>query len=177
MMKTRMENRGLKIKRRCSRFFRSFILDAPCSLALLFLALIACVAFADGFGNAKIKGTGVGPVVLEFHEPPFELVPKTVLRGASAEPLSSSHLILISNAVLQTLSTNGEVQTTIEAPEVLFNMATRVVSSTGKVEARNADGKQIHTGRGFLWQQTNSVFYITNVQSRLRETSTNSFFQ
>ena len=176
-MKTRMEDGRSKMERRHSRGFPSFILNLPSSLVLAFAALIACIAVADGLGNAKVKGTGVGPVVLEFHAPPFESAPKTVLLGASAEPLQSSHLILIGHAEVRALGTNGEVETTIKAPEVLFNMETRVVSSTNKVEARSRDGKQIITGRGFFWPQTNSVYFISNVQSRFRNTSTNLFFQ
>lgn len=149
---------------------------SPLSLLVAAIIAVGCIASAQKLANVVVHE--FGPVRLDYQDPPFESIPRTILSGAEAEPLSSSHLIEIRKIQLQMLNTNGDVEMTITAPQCVLDLEKHEVNSSGKVEIRTADGKLLNSGEGFLWQQTNSVLYISNSMStRIRGASTNSLFK
>ena len=82
-------------------------------------------------------------------------------------------LMLVRGVRLETYAYNGEkrfVDLIIEAPECLFDVRTRVVSSSGPMKATRADGGLRLDGIGFKWkQQTSKMVVYSNVRTVLRQ--------
>jgi hypothetical protein len=103
--------------------------------------------------------------VIEFFPAPHERQMKTLLEGASFKPAADGKY-LITGGVLRTFRPTGELESIGEAAEAVYDPAGQTVSSSGWFKARKLDGQFYLEGRGFLWQQTNSILTISN-ESRL----------
>jgi hypothetical protein len=132
---------------------RSVILGAW--LAALAFALAAGTAPPLGFGRVKDFS------VPDFYPPPNQNQMKSLLSGAEAEPLPGG-LIRIKQVKVESFNVSGVLEMTILAPECLYDTGTRSASSPGPLRMTSGNGQLVIEGTGFLWQQTNSVFTISN---------------
>ncbi len=82
-------------------------------------------------------------------------------------------LMLVRGVRLETYAYDGEqriVDLIVVAPECLFNLRTRVVSSSGPMKATRADGGLRLNGVGFEWkQQVSKLVVHSNVRTVLRQ--------
>ena len=82
-------------------------------------------------------------------------------------------VMLVRGVRLETYAYDGEqriVDLVVEAPECIFNLRTRVVSSTGPMKAARADGGLRLNGVGFEWKQKVSKLVVhNNVRTVLRQ--------
>jgi len=82
-------------------------------------------------------------------------------------------IMLVRGVRLETYSYNGEkrfVDLIIEAPECLFDVRTRVVSSSGPMKATRSDDGLRLDGVGFKWkQQTSKMVVYSDVRTVLRQ--------
>ena len=97
---------------------------------------------------------------------------RSLLMGDSMVPKGPG-LMLVRGVRLETYAYDGEqriVDLIVEAPECLFNLRTRVVSSSGPMKATRADGGLRLVGIGFEWkQQTSKLLVHSNVRTILRQ--------
>jgi len=109
--------------------------------------------------------------VPDYYEAPNQNQMKSLLRGAEAEPQPSGR-VLIHKLEVETYAVDGKTELIVHAPECLYDSASQTASSAGHFEAQTGDGKIFIKGEGFLWQQTNSIFTISNrVHTTIRLTS------
>ena len=99
--------------------------------------------------------------VPDYYEAPHQNQMKSLLRGAEAEPQPNGR-VLIHELLVETYNLDGTTELVVRAPECTYNSVTQTASSAGRIEARSGDGKMLIRGGGFLWQQTNSLFTISN---------------
>lgn len=118
-------------------------------------AATAPPAEAANFGRVKDF------YVPDYYEAPHQNQMKSLLRGAEAEPQPNGR-VLIHELLVETYNLDGTTELVVRAPECVYNSVTQTASSTGRIEARSGDGKMLIRGEGFLWQQTNSLFTISN---------------
>lgn len=82
-------------------------------------------------------------------------------------------LMLVRGVRLETYAYDGDqrmVDLIVEAPECLFNLRTRVVSSAGPMKATRADGGLRLVGVGFEWkQQVSRLVVHNNVRTILKQ--------
>ena len=82
-------------------------------------------------------------------------------------------LMLVRGVRLETYAYDGEqrvVDLIVEAPECLFDLRTRVVSSNGPMKATRADGGLRLAGVGFEWKQRTSKLIVhSDVRTILRQ--------
>ena len=82
-------------------------------------------------------------------------------------------LMLVRGVRLEMYAYDGEqriVDLIVEAPECLFDLRTRVVSSSGPMKATRADGGLRLNGVGFEWKQQISKLVVhSNVRTVLRQ--------
>jgi len=128
------------------------------------LAALALV-LAGGTALPQAQPLGFGHVkdfsVPDFYPPPNQNQMKSLLSGAEAEPLPGG-LIRIKQVKLESFAVTGALEMTILAPECLYDTGTRSASSPGPLRMTSGNGQLVIEGTGFLWQQTNSVFVISN---------------
>jgi len=86
---------------------------------------------------------------------------KSFLEGTEAEP-GADGVIQIRNAKLQTFREDGSKDMTVKAPQCVFDTRVHTVSSAGPLQVQTTN--VLVQGVGFLWQQTNSVLFISNQQ-------------
>lgn len=109
--------------------------------------------------------------VPEYYEAPNQNQMKSLLRGAEAEPQPNGRVI-IHELLVETYNRDGSTELIVRAPECTYNSITQSASSAGRFEARSGDGRMHIRGEGFLWQQTNSTFTISNrVHTVIRHSS------
>jgi hypothetical protein len=99
--------------------------------------------------------------VPDYYDPPNQNKMKSLLRGAEAQPQPDAR-VLIKEAQLETYRLDGRAEMVVRTPECTYNQAAQTASSTNRIEARSGDGKLFIEGEGFNWEQTNSVFTISN---------------
>lgn len=99
--------------------------------------------------------------VPDYFDPPDQNKIKSLLRGAEARPQPNAR-VYIKEAQLETYRLDGKAEMIVRAPECIYNQATQTASSTNRIEARSGDGRLFIEGEGFNWEQTNSVFTISN---------------
>lgn len=143
------------------------------SFPLLLLTLISL--FSAGKCNAQRVLEAKGFQTADNYGPPNETQVKSLLKGEKARPLENG-LVQLTQAELSTFRTNGQPELLIRAPECLYDQPKQEVSSTGPLHVQTADGRFSIEGEGFLWEQTNSVLFISNrvhtiIQPELMESS------
>ena len=125
--------------------------------------LLAGLVLVAASGRAQL-GSGVATdfkLVLEWYPAPHFGQMKSLLQGARAEPLPDGRN-RITGGRLQTFLETGEPQIKVTAPEAIHDRARNIINSAGHLRVETSDGKFSIDGDGFLWQQTNSVLYISN---------------
>ena len=123
--------------------------------------LVLALAQVPGLGHAQKLVEANAVKFPEYYEPPHQTQLKSLLEGAKVQPQPDG-LYLVTEAKLQTWSTNGERQMVVEAPECVHDSVRRSINSPGKLRAQTADGKFSIEGEGFLWRQTNWSLFISN---------------
>lgn len=89
--------------------------------------------------------------------------PKTLFTGRDANRVAGEQ-ILISEFGLRTFrdGDTNQVELIVSAPECLFDRATFLARSPGRLTVQTATTNFFIEGEGFLWQQTNSHLDISN---------------
>src|SRR5438093_5696196 len=123
--------------------------------------LVLALAQVPRLGHAQKLVEANAVKFPEYYEPPYQTQLKSLLEGAKVQPQPDG-LYLVTEAKLQTWSTNGERQMVVEAPECVHDSVRRSINSPGKLRAQTADGKFSIEGEGFLWRQTNWNLFISN---------------
>ncbi len=97
---------------------------------------------------------------------------RSLLMGDSMTPVGPGRM-LVRGVRLETYAYDGErriVDLIVEAPECLFNLRTRIVSSDGPMTAIRASGDLRLVGVGFEWRQKTSRLYVnSNVRTILNQ--------
>ncbi len=97
---------------------------------------------------------------------------RSLLMGDSMEAKGPG-LMVVRGVRLETYVYDGEqriVDLIVEAPECLFDLRNRVVSSSGPVKATRSDGGLRLNGVGFEWKQRVSKLVVhSNVRTVLRQ--------
>jgi hypothetical protein len=107
---------------------------------------------------------------VEYFEPPHQLMVKSRLSGAEAQPQAGG-LLVITQLKLETFDTNGEPGLVVMAPHCVYDTLHGVASSSGHLRLETADGSSHVEGDGFLWRQMNSFLTISNnVQTVIENT-------
>jgi hypothetical protein len=128
-------------------------------LSAVLCALVGLAVAADQKPTASTVRGFQAP--LEYYEAPHELQVKSFLEGTEAEP-GADGVIQIRNAKLQTFREDGSKDMTVKAPQCVFDTRGHTVSSAGPLQVQTTN--VLVQGVGFLWQQTNSVLFISNQQ-------------
>jgi lipopolysaccharide export system protein LptA len=123
-------------------------------IAALFLYLV-CVILVH---SQPIEGSNFR--IAELFDSPNERQMKSLIEGARMRHQGSQTVVY--DVKVQRFSTNGAVETIIEAPESFYDENHKAVNSSGPVKFRTGDGRFNLSGVGFLWLQTNSTLYISN---------------
>jgi hypothetical protein len=107
--------------------------------------------------------------VPDYYDPPNQNQMKSLLRGAEAQPQANGR-VLIKELQLETYREDGKTEMIVRAQECTYDQGKQTASSASRIEARSGDGKLTIEGEGFLWQQTNSLFTISNrVHTTIRQ--------
>jgi hypothetical protein len=132
----------------------------------VFLALSVFLAF--GFYAVRAQQNTAGHAndfsSVEYFEPPHQMLMKTRLSGAQAQP--QGQLLIIQQLKLETFDSNGVPGMIIKAPHCVYDTVRGTASSPGHLRLETADGSSHVEGDGFLWLQASQTLYISNnVQS------------
>jgi hypothetical protein len=136
----------------------------------LFLLGAACLAGLQDFGTVRnFKHP-------EYYDPPHQSQLKTLLSGALAEPAPGG-CVRITDLHVDTFRETGEREMIVDAPECIYDPATRQASSAGPIKAHSADDRVTIQGTGFLLVVTNrSITISNNVHTVLRNVGSLSDF-
>ena len=136
-----------------------------------FLALSAFMALGFMAVRAQQNTTGHANdfTSIEYFEPPHQMMMKTRLSGAEAQPLAGG-LLVIQQLKLETFSSNGVPGMIVKAPHCVYDSIHGVASSPGHLRLETADGSSHVEGDGFLWRRTNSFLTISNNVQTVIET-------
>ena len=88
----------------------------------------------------------------------------SLLSGDKAVPHKNG-VILVEGARLETyryIGVKKNVDLIIEAPTCLFELRSRVASSSGAMKVYRAEGGAVLEGSGFLWRSKPALLVITN---------------
>src|SRR5436190_7847324 len=121
------------------------------------LAITGAVHLASA-QQTKLSNFSVTP---GWYEPPHEKQMKSLLQGSEAQPTPDGKY-LIRSAKLQTFRPTGETELIVEAPDCLYDPAKHSATSPSRLKVQTADRLFSIEGEGFLWQQTNSLLFISN---------------
>lgn len=125
------------------------------------LVLLAAAAVLQGqplnFGRVKDFS------VPDYFDPPHENQLKSRLRGKEAEPRPGG-LFVIKQIQLESFRLDGFCEFRITAPECIYDNQRRAAYSAGEVRLESGNGQLVVEGRGFHWEQTNSLIIISNDQ-------------
>ena len=128
------------------------------SKGLLGLALVALSGAVSWAADAPTARRG-------FTIPYYEdlTVLKAVFTGQSAQAFPDG-TVLATDFAATTVNDGrrDRPEFTVSAPTVLFNQSAMTASSTGAVRFATADGNFVLTGEGFLWQQKESLLFLSN---------------
>ena len=149
-----------------------------------FFALFAafCLALslahaADQRPGSSVKGF---KAPLDFYDPPHERQVKTYLEGSKSD-MGANGTIVIWDAKLQTFHDDGTLEMLMNAPQCVYEINKKTVSSSGPMQFQTWDDKNkralhLQGSNGFYWQQTNSLLIVSNKQATTISGSlTNSF--
>jgi hypothetical protein len=130
--------------------------------------LVLSVFMAFGFyavrAQQDTKGHASDFSSVEYFEPPHQMLMKTRLSGAEAQP--QGPLLIIQQFKLETFDSNGVPGMIIKAPHCVYDTVHGLASSPGHLRLETADGSSHVEGDGFLWLQASQTLYISNnVQS------------
>ncbi len=127
--------------------------------------VILSVFLALGFSSVCAQQNTTGHAndfsSVEYFEPPHQLMMKSRLSGAEAQP-EAGGLLLIKQLKLETFDTNGTPGLIVLAPECVYDTLHGLASSPGHLRLETADGSSHVDGDGFLWRQTDSFLTISN---------------
>ncbi len=98
---------------------------------------------------------------VEYFEPPHQMMMKSRLSGAEAQPLAGG-LLVIRQLKLETFDTNGVPGLIVKAPECVYDTVHGLANSPGHLRLETADGSSHVEGDGFLWRQADSFLTISN---------------
>jgi len=129
-------------------------------LLLLFVLLAAALGLQGqplNFGRVKDF------MVPDYFDPPHENQLRSRLNGTEAQPLPGGRF-LIKQIKLESFRLDGFCEFRVTAPECIYDHTRREASSAREVHLESGDGQLVVDGRGFLWQQTNSLVVISNDQ-------------
>jgi hypothetical protein len=129
--------------------------------ALPLVAWLAAVLVVVGqplnFGRVKEF------MVPDYFDPPHENQLRSRLTGSEAEPMAGGRFVL-KRIRLESFRLDGLCEFRITAPEAIYDNARRAAYSASEVHLESGDGRLTVDGRGFLWDQTNSIVVISNDQ-------------
>jgi hypothetical protein len=86
---------------------------------------------------------------------------KSILTGSEGELLTNG-LVFLTNPRIETYREDGVLEWVATSLDALVNREARVAVGTNLVSFRSGDTNFYQSGRGFLWQQTNSVLIVSN---------------
>jgi hypothetical protein len=145
----------------CDHRHRPTLPGAASALFLAFIAAAPLVAqIQQGFKSSAWKFP-------EYYETPRSETNRTyplkgLISGAEGRHLSNS-FYLVSGMWLEHYEWNGATNLLARAPECVFNMETRVASSTGRLEIVGLGGAlTIEGNQGFLARMTNATLTVSN---------------
>lgn len=128
---------------------------------LLSLACLAAVAVAPAqplnFGRVKDF------MVPDYFDPPHENQVRSRLTGSEAQPQTGGRYLL-KRIRLESYRLDGVCEFRVTAPEATYDNARRAAYSDSEVRLESGDGRLTVEGRGFFWDQTNSIVIISNDQ-------------
>ena len=96
-----------------------------------------------------------------YYEPPNGTQLKALVTVATMVPLGKTTL-QGTQLHIETFRESGEPEAVIDAPDCVYDHATRTASSAGFVKARTGDGKMTLEGTGFHLSLTDMVLTISN---------------
>ena len=133
----------------------------PTTALGVLLVLLTAVAGLPGqmlnFGRVKDFS------VPDYFDPPNQNQLKSRLSGKEAEPQRGG-LFVIKEIKLESFRLDGFCEFRITAPACTYDTQRRTAYSASEVHLESGDGSLVVEGRGFLWQQTNSLIIISNDQ-------------
>jgi hypothetical protein len=124
-------------------------------------AVVALGLFAARAQRATTTGQANDFSSVEYFEAPHQLLMKSRLSGAEAQPLAGG-LLVIQQLKLETFDTNGAPGLIVKAPECVYDTVHGLANSSGHLRLETADGSSHVEGDGFLWLQANQKLYISN---------------
>jgi lipopolysaccharide export system protein LptA len=120
----------------------------------------AAIFFAKKvFAQQLLQGSNLR--LAEYYPAPRNAQMKSFVQGQHARPATNG-TTLVNGAKLETFQESGQKELVAEAPECILDQAHHTLDSPGPLELNTADAKFHLDGVGFLWQQTNSVLFISN---------------
>jgi hypothetical protein len=99
----------------------------------------------------------------EFFPAPDHTKLRTLVKGAVAEP-AGTNSVLLKQVRIERFLLDGSRELLIEAPECVFHIESKEVTSAGPVSAKSGDDRYQLSGVGFrfLYRGTNSSLIISN---------------
>lgn len=128
-------------------------------LAALALALLPEPARAQSSPVSAGSGTNLSSV--EYFPPPNDQRVRLRLTGAEMSPLPNQ-LYDVTKLTIRQFNLAGQPEVVAEAPECIYAQLDRVVNSASPLDLWLRDGGVHVTGDGFLWQQADNSFYLSN---------------
>ncbi|HEY1790132.1 MAG TPA: hypothetical protein VGJ73_18440 [Verrucomicrobiae bacterium] len=129
--------------------------------ALLLATAIILAAPSVRAQQVPISGSANDFNSVEYYGAPHQQDIKRLFSGAEAQPLAGG-LLLVKKVKIEMFDLNGKLQLVAEAPECIYDPVNVVANSPGEVHLRTGDGELQIDGEGFIWQQNESVFTISN---------------
>jgi hypothetical protein len=140
-----------------------------------FLWLLALAAAAPLWAQIQPGFKGSGWKFPEYYETARSATNRTyplkgLISGAEGRHLSNS-FYFVTGMQLEHYEWNGATNLLARAPECLFNMETRVASSTGRLEIVGMGGTlTIEGNQGFQARMTNATLTVSNrVRTTIRQ--------
>ncbi len=100
---------------------------------------------------------------------------RSLVAGQSFKTGTNFNDVFIELLRIEMYHEDGSVEFVAEAPQCYFNIGTRTASSSGPMRAFTADQRLKIAGTGFVYQQTNSSFELSNdVRTLIRREATNA---
>jgi hypothetical protein len=129
--------------------------------AVLILSGFVALGFYSGHAQESTTGHANDFSSVEYNNPPHQLLMKSRLSGAEAQPLASG-LLVIKQVKWETFDSNGVPEMIVKAPECVYDTVHGQANSPGHLWLETADGSSHVEGDGFLWRQTDSFLTISN---------------
>lgn len=127
-------------------------------LAVCFMAGAGLVIGQPQRLMGKLKGFSITP---EFYPAPHSSQMKSFLQGSEAEPLPGGK-VRVTDARLKTFREDGVGELQVNTPLCEYETGTKLLTSSGPLDARSVDGRFAMSGVGFAWEQAASRLFISN---------------